>query len=97
MTTNPTVDFLGESRRQAIPSPLPPQDPDPEEEALRAERRRLLGHAISRLTPRDQLFARLIYVDGESGEHVARLLGTTVGAVHTRKNRLRKHLGKPRG
>jgi RNA polymerase sigma factor (sigma-70 family) len=68
--------------------------PDPEQAALRAERARILSRAVGRLAAHDRRLVRLIYIEGRSGEDVARELGTTVGAVYTSKNRIRKRLKK---
>jgi len=103
VSVNRTIDFLRKQRPdvplddpnsegRAVLDRLTWDRPDPEEEAMRSERSRVLGRAVARLSPADQLLLRLIYIEGEPGEVVARALGTTVGAVYTRKNRLRKRL-----
>ncbi len=105
VSVNRTIDFLRKQRPElplddpqgeglAVLDKLTWDRPDPEEEAMRSERARILGRAVARLSPADQVLLRLIYVEGEPGEVVARVLGTTVGAVYTRKNRLRKRLAK---
>jgi len=105
VTVNRTIDML---RKQRPHVPLDEADgeghrglhalvaerADPEEQAMRSERMRYLGRAVAKLSPPDQVLLRLIYIEGEPGEAVARALGTTVGAVYTRKNRLRKRLAK---
>jgi RNA polymerase sigma-70 factor (ECF subfamily) len=103
VSVNRTIDFL-RAQRPTLPlddpdgpgaialGALAHSGPDPEQAALRAERARVLGAAVGRLAPHDQDLVRLIYVEGWSGEDVARELGTTVGAIYTRKNRIRKRL-----
>jgi len=59
---------------------------------MRTERARILDDVLRELPPRDRQLVRLTFVEGLSGEEVARALGTTVGAVYTRKNRIRKRL-----
>jgi RNA polymerase sigma-70 factor (ECF subfamily) len=105
VSVNRTIDYL-RARRPMLPldDPYGPgaaalerlthSGPDPEQAALRAERARILGRAIGRLAAHDRRLVRLIYIEGRSGEDVARELGTTVGAVYTRKNRIRKRLKK---
>lgn len=105
VSVNRTIDFV-RAQRPDLPldDPVGPgaaalerlthSGPDPEQAAMRAERARILGGAVGRLAPHDRTLVRLIYVEGRSGEDVARELGTTVGAVYTRKNRIRKRLRK---
>lgn len=103
VTVNRTIDTLRKQRAHvalddaegegsAVVAALASERADPEEEAMRAERRRFLGRVVAALSPADRDLLRLIYIEGEPGEAVARALGTTVGAVYTRKNRLRKRL-----
>lgn len=66
--------------------------PDPEESALRAERMRVLSRVVDGLAAEDRRLLVLMFVEGRCGEDVARELSTTVGAVYTRKNRLRRRL-----
>ncbi len=105
VSVNRTIDYLRAQRRDLpLDDPDGPaaisfaalahKGPDPELQAMRGERSRLLGAAVGRLAPHDRALVRLIFVEGLSGEDVARELGTTVGAVYTRKNRIRKRLKK---
>ena len=103
VSVNRTIDFLRAQRRDlplddsdspaaATVGALAHGGPDPELQAMREQRSRLLGAAVGSLAPDDRTLVRLMYVEGRSGEEVARELGTTVGAIYTRKNRIRKRL-----
>jgi RNA polymerase sigma factor (sigma-70 family) len=105
VTVNRTIDFLRRRKHNlrldepvnggpAIVDTLVHQGVDPEEAAMRAQRAQVLSDAVKTLPEHDQVLLRLLYIEGEPGEVVARILGTTVGAIYTRKSRLRKRLVK---
>ena len=103
VSVNRTIDFL-RARRHTLPlddldhpvatlmARFAAPGPDPEQASMRSERARILDVALRELSARDRHLVRLTFVEGLSGEEVARALGTTVGAVYTRKNRIRKRL-----
>ena len=66
-----------------------PGGPTPESEALSRERARLLYEALDALSPCLREAFLLRAVEDLPADEVARLTGTTVGAVHTRVSRAR--------
>ena len=78
VSVNRTIDFLRKQRPdvplddpnsegRAVLDRLTWDRPDPEEEAMRSERSRVLGRAVARLSPADQLLLRLIGGGGGAG------------------------------
>lgn len=66
--------------------------PGPDERLDDRRRRRAIAQMLGELNDEDRLFVELYYARGLGYEQVAELMGTTVGAVYQRKNRIRKRL-----
>lgn len=87
-------------RRARGPESLDPADledlaapgPSPEDEALREERRRRLLEAVWELPRTDRDLVALAYGAELSSRRIARLLGTSPGAVRTRLHRVLRTL-----
>lgn len=78
------LDWLDRRRRaEALPARaiLPPTDADPARCLENEEVRLRLRHAVDRLAPREALLLRLIYFDGASYEHAARLLNVPENSI----------------
>ena len=56
------------------------------------EQRRAVAELFSTLSAEDRAFVEFYYARGLSYEEVAELMGTTLGAVYSRRNRIRKKL-----
>lgn len=89
----------GKLAREALPleaTPelmlLPSELPGPEEQAMHAEVRTVVGSFLSKLAQGDREFAQVRFVDGLSQEGAALELQLTRAEVRTREGRLRKAL-----
>ena len=67
---------------------LPSFDPDPEQQFLAAEKRKVTLLLCAELSEEDRLLIRLRIDEALSYEEAAAELGTSTGAVHVRWNRL---------
>jgi len=78
---------------------LPSGDPTPEEKTVSREERERIWHFFRQLSLRQQEVFVLRYVEGWSGEEVAKILGVTSGSVKRHLFRavhqMRKSLGDP--
>jgi len=104
VASNYAIDFLRKQRPTlplttldtndpilASPQLIDPR-PGPDVHIAHQELTAQLNTLIRQLNDEDQLFVELYYRREHSFEHVAELMGTTVGAVYARKNRIRKRL-----
>lgn len=66
--------------------------PSPERQVAAGQARRDLDNLYRCLPQSDQLFVKLYYREGLSFEVIAQRMNTTVGAIYSRKNRVRKRL-----
>jgi RNA polymerase sigma-70 factor (ECF subfamily) len=66
----------------------------PDARLERDEARALLNRLASQLPPDDRRFVELYYARELSFEAVAKAMSTTVGAIYSRKNRVRKKLAE---
>ena len=94
VASNMVIDQLRRHRPQlAIEDlELAESSPSPFDQVLEREERALIDSAMSALNDEDRLFVELYYKRGHDFEGVAELMGTTLGAVYARKNRIRKKL-----
>jgi len=96
-----TIDYLRKKR-----DVLSLSDEEPEREAEKKsvseagplefledeEQRQIIKEVIGQLSPKDQLFIRLLYFEEVSPREVARILNSTPNAVYSRGNYLREKL-----
>jgi len=68
------------------------ESPGPDELIERRELQESIENLLAQLNDEDRLFVELFYARGHSYESVAELMGTTLGAVYARRNRIRKRL-----
>lgn len=66
--------------------------PSPEENVSRQQAKDLVRALCTELSASDQEFVELFFRQELSSEEVAEKMGTTVGAIYSRKNRIRKKL-----
>lgn len=71
---------------------LPAEEPDPEEHAMRAQVRNVVGDFLVGLGERDRQLAQIRFVEGRSQEGTAAELQLTRAEVRTREGRLRRAL-----
>lgn len=77
-----------ESPLAELQSPLP----DPQEQADHRQQVELLARAVALLTPTDQEFIRLYYLEQLTPDEIAETTGVSVNTVYSRKNKVRAKL-----
>lgn len=103
ITTNEVIDQLRRKRSQVSldgenPEGLSLKDilqdpgPSPEQDLVDAQRRTLLGQAMSKVSPEDRKLAVLVYEMEMPTKEIASVLRISTEAVHTRKHRLQEKL-----
>ncbi len=78
----------------AIPDELPTDDPDPLDDAYRAELRDRIGEGLDMLPPMQRACFRLCDVEGFKGNEVAEMLGVNAATVRAHRHRARAALRK---
>ena len=78
----------------AIPDELPADDPDPLDDAYRAELRDRIGAGLDMLPQMQRACFRLCDVEGFDGTEVAEMLGVNAATVRTHRHRARAALRK---
>ena len=98
LTRNAALDRARQNKREEPADELshvtPSQEPTPEEEVLRQERRAAVNQALDRLPSQDRLLFYRKYYYLQSNAQIASELGMTERAVEGRLYRLRKRLLK---
>jgi RNA polymerase sigma-70 factor, ECF subfamily len=94
---NATWDYLRASARRPVVDPMALAEELHDHSDLFAHQIALedcdrLAHVVRALSPRDQEFVRLYYIDGLSPQEVADALGLNVKSVYTKKHRLTRQL-----
>lgn len=103
ITTNEVIDQLRRKRPQVsldgvstegvcLKDVLPDPNPNAEDNLVDAQRRTLLGQALSRVSPEDRTLAVLAYAMEMPAKEIASVLRISTEAVHTRKHRLHEKL-----
>ena len=101
LTRNAALDRARQNKRaepvDELSRETPSQEPTPEEEVLRQERRAAVNRTLERLPSRERLLFYRKYYYLQSNAQIASELGMTERAVEGRLYRLRKQLRKKLG
>ncbi len=86
--------LFGNSERYFVKDTLVSDFPDPEEQVLREEAKRVLSSAISQLSEKEQLVLQLIFVEELDLKSIGEILGVSVSRVSQIKTGALKKLKK---
>jgi len=86
--------LFGNSERYCIKDTLASDLPDPEDQVLREEAKRVLSSAISQLSEKEQLVLQLIFVEELDLKSIGEILGVSVSRVSQIKTGALKKLKK---
>lgn len=87
----PIISLDGEAGHTAADH-LVDESPGPDALLEQRQLQESVASLLAHLNDEDRLFVELFYARGHSYEAVAELMGTTLGAVYARRNRIRKRL-----
>ena len=86
--------LFGNSERYSIKDTLVSDLPDPEDEVLKEEAKRVLASAVSQLSEKEQLVLQLIFVEELDLKAIGEILGVSVSRVSQIKTGALKKLRK---